>query len=282
MEQTMRGTLYVLISMVLFSTGGLLIKLIDANAYTITFGRALFAGLIFLPFIQWRKIKFSKHYVSLAIAYCYLCIVFVLTTKITTAANAIILQCTAPLWLYLFYVIKGKKITSQELIPRILILLGIIVILSGSGGGNILGNALALSNGIAYAMVQYFMEKDYPFSDTSVIGLNNIILGIFMLMLMPKTLDFSELSMTGWLGLIFLGVFQIGLSYLIFFKGVRLISALKASIVSLLEPILNPILVFIFIGEMPSAFSLVGFGVILFGIVLTLIPINSVNRIEEL
>jgi len=281
MGNNKKGILFVLVAMVLFSTGGLFIKLIDANVYTITFARAMFAGLIFLPFIQWKKIRISKKYLALVLSYCYLCIMFVLTTKITTAANAIILQCTAPLWLYLFYIIKGKKITSRELVPRIFILLGIIAILGDSVGGNLWGNLLALTNGIAYAMVQHFMEKDYPFSDTSVVGLNNIFLCVLILVLMPGNLDFSGLSVVGWLGLIFLGVFQIGLSYLIFFKGIKLISALKASMVSLLEPILNPILVFAFVGEVPSTFSLVGFGIILFGVFLTLLPAKAVDRLEE-
>ena len=282
MKNTNRGIIYIVIAMVLFSTGGLFIKLIDANAFTITFGRALIAGLIFLPFIQWKKIRISKSYVMLVIAYCYLCIMFVTTTKMTTAANAIILQCTAPLWLYLFYVIvKGKKITKRDLVPRIFILLGIVAILGESDGGNLFGNLLALSNGIAYAFVQYNMEKDYPFSDASVIGLNNIVLCLAILVLLPQNLAFSGLTVQGWLGIIFLGVFQIGVSYLFFFKGVRLISALKASIVSLLEPILNPIFVFIFVGEMPSIVSLIGFGIIFFGIFLTMIPDKLVQQVRQ-
>lgn len=281
MDKTTKGTLYVLIAMVLFSTGGFFIKLINANAYTIVFGRAFIAGLIFLPLIQWKKLRFSKKYLVLAIGYCYLCIMFVLTTKITTAANAIILQCTAPLWLYLYYVICGKKITGRELIPRLFILVGIIVIFSASAGGNLWGDLLALSNGVAYAVVQHFMDKEYPVSDNSIIGLNNIILCLVILVLFPAQLDFSGLSTTGWLGLIFLGVFQIGVSYLVFFKGVRMISALKASMVSLLEPILNPIFVFFFVGEIPSVNSLIGFGIILFGIALTMIPAKTGRQIEE-
>ncbi|MBC3900081.1 EamA family transporter [Acetobacterium malicum] len=281
MDKTTKGTLYVLIAMVLFSTGGFFIKLINANAYTIVFGRAFIAGLIFLPLIQWKKLRVSKNYLVLAIGYCYLCIMFVLTTKITTAANAIILQCTAPLWLYLYYVIRGKKITGRELIPRLFILVGIIVIFSASAGGNLWGDLLALTNGIAYAMVQHLMDKEYPVSDNSIIGLNNIILCLVILVLFPTQIDFSGLSMAGWLGLIFLGVFQIGVSYLVFFKGVRMISALKASMVSLLEPILNPVFVFFFVGEIPAVNSLIGFGIILFGIALTMIPMKDIAQIEE-
>jgi drug/metabolite transporter (DMT)-like permease len=281
MEKNTQGIICVLLSMVLFSTGGIFIKLINANAFTITFGRAIIAGLVFLPFMQWKKIRLSKKYLALAFSYSYLCIMFVLTTKITTAANAIILQCTAPLWLYLFYLIKGKKITSRELVPRIFILLGIIAILSASDGGNFYGNLLALTNGIAYAMVQYFMEKDYPFSDKTMIGLNNIFLSVIVFVLMFNQLDFSSIQVGGWLGLIFLGVVQMALAYLFFAKGIKLISALKASMVSLLEPILNPIFVFVFIGEMPSELALVGFGLVMFGVGLTIIPLKKeINEIE--
>jgi drug/metabolite transporter (DMT)-like permease len=281
MEKTTRGTLYVLVAMVLFSTGGLFIKLINANAFTITFGRALIAGLIFLPMIQWKKIKFSKYYVGLVIAYCYLCVMFVLTTKITTAANAIILQCTAPLWLYLFYVLKGKKITKRDLLPRLLVLLGIIIILSASDGGNTWGNLLALTNGIAYAAVQYLLDKDYPISDASIVGLNNLWLSLVILLTMSNQLNFSGISVYGGLGLIFLGVFQIGIAYLFFSRGVRLISPLKASILSLAEPILNPIFVFVFVGETPSVLSLIGFAIILMGIALTLVHPKKLEEISE-
>ncbi|URN83390.1 DMT family transporter [Acetobacterium wieringae] len=219
MEKTTKGTLYVLIAMMLFSTGGLFIKLINANAFTITFGRAIIAGLIFLPMIQWKKIKFSKYYVGLVVSYCYLCMMFVLTTKITTAANAIILQCTAPLWLYLFYVVKGKKITKRDLIPRLFILLGIILILSAADGGNPWGDLLALTNGIAYAAVQYLLDKDYPISDASIVGLNNLWLSLIILLTMSSQLDFTGISVYGWLGLIFLGVFQIGIAYLFLSGG---------------------------------------------------------------
>lgn len=91
------------------STGGLLIKSIEASAISIAFARSLIAGCVFLPFIKWKKIKFSKNYIGLIISYTYLTISFVIATKLTTAANAIILQCTAPLWLYMAYLIGGKK-----------------------------------------------------------------------------------------------------------------------------------------------------------------------------
>ncbi len=271
MKET-KGIIYVVVAATLFGTGGLFIKLIDSSAFTITFIRAVTASLFFLPFIQWRKIKIGKNTIILALSYAYLSIIFVLTTKITTAANAIIFQCTAPLWLYLYYIIKGKKITANELIPRIFILIGIIIILGDSSGGNLIGDLLALTNGIAYAMVQYFLEKDYDFSDQTVVGLNNMILAIIMVVVFRGQFNFTHITRVGWLSLVYLGFFQIGLSYLFMLRGIKLISSLKASIISLIEPILNPILVIIFVGEVPTILAFIGFGAILVGVLLTLLP----------
>lgn len=270
-----KGVIYVVVAAVLFSSGGLFIKIIDASAFTITFMRALCAGLFFLPFMQWRKIKITRNAIALTLAYAYLCVIFVITTKITTAANAIIFQCTAPLWLYFYYLLKGKQIKLGELIPRIFILIGIIIILSASHGGNLRGDLLALSNGIAYAMVQYFLEKDYAYSDQTIVGLNNFVLAIIMIIFFRNQFNFSAITTAGWISLFYLGFFQIGFSYLLLLKGIKLISSLKASIISLIEPILNPIFVLIFVGERPSLFVVIGFIAILIGVLLTILPAKS-------
>ena len=256
------------------STGGLLIKSIEASAISIAFARSLIAGCVFLPFIKWKKIKFSKNYIGLIISYTYLTISFVIATKLTTAANAIILQCTAPLWLYMAYLIGGKKkLVAREFIPRVTILAGIIIIfcdpLNASGNvAAIAGNLLALSAGIAYALEQYFMEKKYPMNDITIIGFINFIMAGVMLLFMHSQIAFSSIPAVNWLYLIF----QIGIFYLFFLKGIRLVSAFEASILSLLEPILNPVFVFFFVGEVPSFYTMCGFAAILCGIILTLIP----------
>lgn len=272
----------------MMSTGGLLIKSIEASAITIGLVRTLIAGCIFLPFIKWKKIKFSKNYIGLIISYTYLTISFVIATKMTTAANAIILQCTAPLWLYLAYIIGGKKkIVAKELIPRVAILIGILVILFEPGQNTdnptaVMGNLLALSAGIAYALEQYFMEKKYPMNDVTMMGVVNFIMAGVILIFMNNQVSIVGIAPMGWVYLVLLGVIQIGLSYLIFLKGVRLVSAFEASILSLLEPILNPIFVFLFVGEAPSTYTMIGFAMILFGIVWTLVPSKSKNKITKL
>ena len=108
--------------------------------------------------------------------------------------------------------------------------------------------------------------------DITIIGFINFIMAGVMLLFMHSQIAFSGIPAVNWLYLILLGVFQIGISYLFFLKGVRLVSAFEASILSLLEPILNPVFVFFFVGEVPSFYTMCGFAAILCGIILTLIP----------
>lgn len=143
------------------------------------------------------------------------------------------------------------------------------------------GDLLALSNGIAYALVQHYMDKDYPISDNSIIGLNNMMLCLVILVLFPTSWIFQDCPWPGGWDCFFWAFFKLAYPIQVFFKGVRMISALKASMVSLLEPLLNPIFVFLFVGEIPSVNSLIGFGIILLGIALTMKPAKTGRQIEE-
>lgn len=286
-----KGRIYVFLAVAMMSTGGLFIKSIEASAITIAFGRCVIAGLLFLPSLvmtlKSRKIRFSKDLFLLCFFYVWLCLAFVTSTKLTTAANAIILQSSAPLWLYLYYIFfKHRKVVLKELIPRLIILIGIVIIFFGTGSTDftvqeLLGNLIALSAGIAYALEQHMLEKNYGISDNSTMCILNLAMAVTILVVFGWSLDFSTISATGWVYLLLLGIFQIGIAYVIFIKGVRLVSAMEASVLSLLEPILNPILVFIFVGEVPSTFTIIGFFFIFLGIVVTMFSGNKDNQIEK-
>lgn len=277
-----KGRLYIFVAAALMSTGGLFIKSVSASAFTIAFFRALVAVLVFLPFIQWKKIKLTGSFVGLVVSYIWICLGFVTATTMTTAANAIILQCSAPLWLYLGYVIIGKRpVVARELWPRLAILAGILLIFFKSGGGGddpraAIGNLIALSTGVGYALEQFFLERDYGMSAVSTVGLLNVGMVIFMGLCLfpfihPAQLDLKDIGL-----LIFLGVFQLAIPYVIFTKGVRLASAIETSVLSLLEPILNPILVLVFLGEVPGIFTVLGYVAIFAGIILTIfVPVQA-------
>ncbi len=278
MTEKQQGVLYVTIAMIMMSFGGLLIKSVDANPVTIVVCRSFFAALIFIPFIRWKTVVFTKNFAFLVLSYIFLTVCYVTANRMTTAANAIILQSTAPLWLYLGLLIKGDvQLTGFEMITRGFILVGLLIILLGEKGivtrEMMLGNLLAISAGIGYAVEQYQFEKKYPMNDIAINGLMNLFLVITVSLIFYKQVDIGQIPLKSWLYLAILGLLQIGISYYIFIKGVRRISASEASVLSLLEPILNPIWVYLFIGEKPTVYTFIGFSVILVGIGSRYLPV---------
>jgi len=274
-----RGILYVILAATLMSSGGLLIKSVEANPITIVVCRAFFAALLFLPFVKWKTVAITKDFAILVLMYTLLTVTYVTANRLTTAANAIILQSTAPLWLYIGLLLKGElKLTAFEAATRGLILVGILVILWGERGvvtrEMMLGNFLALFAGIAYAWEQYQLEKNYPMNDVAINAIMNLLMVIIVSIIFHRQINIAQIPKMSWVYLAILGFLQIGVSYYIFIKGIRRVSASEASILSLLEPILNPIWVYLFLGEMPTKYTLIGFIIILAGIVSRYSPFN--------
>jgi len=268
-----KGILYAIVAAFIWSTGGVFIKLVNAPAMYIAMVRSLIAFLAFLPFLRLKEIKWSKNLFLLLLSYSYTLISFVVATKLTTAANAIILQYTAPIWLFLFYFIVKKKIDMKKILPILLVLIGIILFLfDSSNNSNMLGNVIALSSSFSFAAVAYFSSISHKTSNASLIALCN--LSTFLIAL-PFTKHIVEttlsLQVSDIIGLLLLGSIQIALGYLFYVKALKFISPLDASLICLLEPLLNPIWVFIFVKELPTLIAFIGFLFILFGILTNII-----------
>lgn len=286
MTEKNKGILLVVAAAAMFSTSGFLIKAVTADAFTVAFLRAAIGGVAFIPFIKWKRIfrelrgKPLKNFAILTGAYILLTLCYVNATKMTTSANAIILQCTAPLWLYLYYLITRKKsFDKNELLPRLAILAGVIIILAdpinladtNTDFTGLFGIGLAILSGIWYALEQQYMEKDYPMDDISKIGLLNLLMSVVMMIVCWNKITIVGLPVTDWLMLAFLGVFQIGIPYALLFAGIRRVSAFEASVLVMVEPILNPIWVAVFIGEVPTTYSIMGFACIFGGVMLSML-----------
>lgn len=269
--------LLVLIAVLLWSTGGLFIKLTTLNAIHVNFGRALFAAVIVGIFIAIRKqLKFDWFVVFTSIFYAGTLTCFVYANKNTTAANAIFLQYTAPIYILIFApFILNETFRVKDLFTVIVCLVGMsLFFLEAPNAQNTLatnmfaGNIAALISGICLGV--YFILLRHPrslkFNPALSVLYGNIIIMLFMLPLIlnapqiPKTLDILAIS--------YLGIFQIGIAYILFTyglaKGVR---SLDASIIGFVEPLLNPVWVFIFIGERPSIWALIG-GIIIISAVI--------------
>ena len=262
MEQK-KGLLLIFAASVLFSLGGLLIKVIPWQALTINSWRCGISVCMLLLFakLTHHKLKLTPGVWAGAAAMCLTVSSYALANKLTTAANTILIQFTCPvfviLFLWAFFHEKPKKL---DIITCLVVFGGIACFfLDGLSAGNLLGNFVALISGIGYAWV--FLMNKIPGGDP----LYSTILGHAMCVLigLPSVVRETEYSGRIVLCAILMGIFQLGLAYICFTTGIRTAPPVSASLVSGIEPILNPVLVAIVVGESLSGLSLLG-GAIVF------------------
>jgi drug/metabolite transporter (DMT)-like permease len=242
----------------------LLIKLINWNPIAISGMRSAMAALLMLIIIKKPSMKFSKNKIFGAIAYAATVVFFVMANKMTTAANAIILQYTAPIYIALFgNWFLNEKAELEDWISIFFILGGMVLFfMDNISAGGISGNIFGILSGIAFAFVAIFMRKqknDSPLESLFWGNLLAAIIGIpFMFTSMPDT--------KSWIGLGLLGIFQLGLSYVLYSIAIKHITALEAVLIPVIEPVLNPLWVFLFIGEKPGKWALIGGAVVLISV----------------
>ena len=264
-QKNISPVVFVLVAVFLWSTGGLFIKLTTLDAYQVTFFRSLFAAVTVLIITRKDGLKINVFGIVATLIYCLLLFLFVWATKKTTAANAIFLQYTAPIYiLILAPFVIGEKFHWRDLVTVAVVLAGMSLFFVGQLRlEDYQGNIAALGSGILLGL--YIMLLKHPKAD----GLNpviTVIYGNFLLALVNLPSGISALpTMTGidWFAVTFLGIFQIGISYILFIKGVRGgTRPLDASLIGFIEPLLNPVWVFIFVGERPSQWALLGGAII--------------------
>lgn len=263
-----KGFIFAAVAALIWSSGGVFIKLVDAPGFYIAATRSLVAGLFFLPFVKFNKIRWSFKLILLIFCYAYTLIGFVVANKLTTAANAIILQYTAPVWLFVIYTIIKKKLDAAKLLPVLLAGAGIIIFLfEPRQGTNVLGNLIALSAGVAFAGVAYLSAQEHGVSGPGLISICNLATFVLALPFLRAPFETTaSLELMDIAGILLLGSFQIGFGYFFYMKSLKLISPLDTSLICLLEPLANPVWVLIFIGEVPTLFAIAGSVFILAGI----------------
>ena len=252
-----KGVLAVVLTALLWSSGGLLIKLISLTSMQLSFFRCLISAIVFAVIFRKKVLKVNKLAILNAVFYATVLTLFVIATKTTTAANAIFLQSTAPIYVLIFEPIINK--TRWERINVITIavcFIGMILFFTGElSPGHLEGNIVALLAGAAFAAFFLGMRKNDKEYQQSAIFYGNIIVAVICIpfILELETISFSDLWMVS-----FLGVFQIAAAYAIFTYGIKRILAVEASIISMLEPVLNPVWVFFGYGEVPTTYAILG------------------------
>lgn len=262
------GTLCVFLAAVLYSIGGLCIKLIPWGGMAINGARTAIALVViglYLKVIR-HKPQMNLWVLVGAVSVCGSNTLFSIANKLTTAGNAIVLQFTAPIFVILFSVLFfGKRPQKLDLMACGLVLGGVLLFFIDSlSAGGMLGNVLALLSGITYAGV--FLMNDMPDSDPiSSVFWGDIISAAVGLPFLGYETDFSPKTLAA---LLVLGVFQVALAYILMVEGLKTTPPVTASLVSGIEPVLNPILVAVFYHEMIGPIALVGAMIVVGSVVL--------------
>lgn len=258
MKKSLQGTIYILLSAICFSLGGVLIKMIPWSPITIQGARSIFAFLVIGGYmvLKKRKFKLNKSVLLGALFNLVMAFTFVMATKMTTAANAIVLQFTEPIFvILLMWMLYRKKPGKDAILACIAVFGGILCFFFESlGGGGMLGNVLAIISGFAYALV--FLIKRFPNADFE----SSILLSsaVSVLIATPWYAVETKKDLTIWGIVALLGVFQCGFAYVFLSKGLDHVSPVVASLTSTIEPILNPLLVAWFYGEQVGKLAIIG------------------------
>lgn len=251
-----RAVIFLIIVAILWSTGGFLIKFVNWNSMAIAGTRSAIAAMVMLAFR--RKMDFNWSFAQLGGAVCYAAtvILFVAANKLTTAANAILLQYTGPIYVAVFsYWFLKERITKLDLAAIAATVGGMVLFfLDSLSKGGFWGNITAILSGMAFAGTVLFLRKQKDSSPLESCFLGNILsflIGLPFVFHAPP-------NATGWLGLIFLGVFQLGFSYILYAEAIKHVTAIEGILIPVLEPILNPIWVFLLLNERPGRWAITG------------------------
>ena len=253
-----RPVLFVFLASVCFSTGGLFIKLIPWSPLAINGARNLIGAAVIGVYLllTGHRIVLSRRVLIGAMSMIGVTTLYAAANKLTTAANTIVLQFTAPVFVILFMaVFYRQKPGRVDLAVCFLVLLGVVLFfVDGIRAGNLTGNVLAVLSGICYAGV-FMMNTGENADAISSCFLGQLAAGVVLTPLCLRETDFSGPTLAAVLAL---GVIQVGGAYILFSIGIRQTPPVTASLITGLEPILNPLLVAAFYGERITPLAIAG------------------------
>lgn len=274
-ERKARGThapplLFVVAAALLWSTGGLFIKWTSLSGLPLSFCRSFFAAIAVAIFTRHEGFGLNRLTAAASVLYAVLLILFVMATKETTAANAIFLQYTAPVYLLIFEpLIYKEKFRLRDLVTVLICVGAMALFFVGQlRPQDITGNLFALASGLCFAL--YFLLLRHPRA-REVNRASSVIYGNILAVILTAPWGLAaipHMTLHDALSVAYLGVVQLGVAYTLFTvamaHGVR---SLDAGIVCYIEPVLNPLWVFLVLGEQPSQWALLGGSIIIAAVI---------------
>ena len=269
MSNRAKSILMLFIAAVLWSTAGYILIIVDWNPLAITGARSFFALIPMIivfgkPRPIWIKDSDTQKFqvAPMIAVLCYAATVFTFVTanRLTTAANAIMLQYTAPMYAaFMGAFLLKEKIRKQDVFTVVIVIFGMLLFFIGDiDPRGMWGNILALTSGVVFAGLAVslrVMRNNTHLRPADAVIWGNVLCVIIGL---PFILYYDNPGMVSWLGIALLGIFQLGLAYCLYVKAVKHVTALELTLVPIVEPLLNPILVAIFAFQVPGVFAVIG------------------------
>ena len=286
-EHPFAGQGAVLVAAFLWSTSGLLIRLLDWHPIVIAGGRALVAAIFMLavrfvvpvPKSDVKNKRPASFWIS-AFANAFAVITFVTANRLTASANAVLLQYSSPIWtaLLAWWVIKEKP-RWEQWGALILVISGMLIFFrEGLGAGTLLGDGVAVISGICVGIHVVFLRMSKDNNPRDVMLMSHIIaftISIPFIFLYPPEFTASSVP-----AILFMGLVQQGVASLFFAYGIKRISAVQTSLTSTIEPLCNPVWVFFILGEEPPASAFIGGAMILTAVLGSSIILNKRKQRE--
>jgi drug/metabolite transporter (DMT)-like permease len=264
-----RSVLQLVGAALCWSIAGVLIKAVATTwpGLAVAGGRGIIAALFLVLTNRGLRFHFSRDQVIGAVGYAACTVTFCTATTLTSAANAILLQYTAPVWIALLGAwLLGERATRADWLTIITVLGGMTLFFRDSlSFGHLGGDLLAVLSGVCFAGMTIALRRQKGGSPVESIILGNVLA---FLVGLPWIVTAPMLPPSGWAALLALGIVQLGMSYWLYARAIRHVTALEAVLIPVIEPILNPIWVLIFLHETPSRWSLIGGTIVLTAVTL--------------
>ena len=287
MDETGRARWMVLAAALSFSTGGAVIKLCGWQGLQVAGGRSLLAAFVLLALVPETRGGWTRRTALVSVAYAMTLFLFVLSNKMTTAANAIILQSTSPFYVLLL----SPRLLGETRRRDDVVVIGVMAVgmslfaFSGDSASAIatnpgLGNTLALASGLSWAFTvmgfRWLSRHGEAGGAESAAVMGNLLVAAVALPWVGRGMVLG--GPVDWACIAWLGAVQIGLSYILVSRGMRKVDALEASILLMAEPALSPFWAWWVHGERPAPFAVAG-GVVLIGALVGRAIVDRARRV---
>ena len=254
----------------MWSLAGFNIKMIEWSPYAIAAGRSLVAVILLAPMVLRKGFqKIDRYVIGGAICYAAFNYCFITSTTLTSSAIAIMMQYTAPIYVALLsWLFLRERVGWADIISVGFVFLGMIFFfLDSNSGGSLKGNIVSIFNGITFAGISIFLRLQKDGNPALSMYLGNVISAVAGLPIMwnagmPDTISLLFLLLAGLL---------VAVSYTLYAKASTGLSALETVLIPIIDPVMNPVWVFLFLDERPGALTIVGAAVILVSVTIRVV-----------